>query len=140
MCPWLFTIYSVGGNRPSESSAFMTTDGHLKPSLYTEMTWNIDELLPSRPEHINDPAHRIAMLDHMARGRIYWGIGFWSLPTDLQLHGIGYDTTDEDRELLRPPWDEMLRTFLGPEKPRPKNHRNRQYGHAATTMQGYVYS
>lgn len=56
MCPWLFTIYSVGGNRPSESSAFMTTDGHLKPSLYTEMTWNIDELLPSRPEHINDPA------------------------------------------------------------------------------------
>ena len=87
-----------------------------------------------------DTAHRITMLDHMARGRIYWGIGFWSLPTDLQLHGIGYDTTDEDRELLRPPWDEMLRTFLGPEKPRPKSHRNRQYGHAATTMQGYVYS
>ena len=29
-----------------------------------------------------DTAHRIAMLAHMARGRIYWGIGFWSLPTD----------------------------------------------------------
>ena len=47
-----------------------------------------------------DTAHRITMLDHMARGRIYWGIGFRSLPTDLQLHDIGYYTTDEDRELL----------------------------------------
>ncbi len=51
--------------------------------------------------HPVDTAHRIAMLDHMARGRIYWGIGFRSLPTDLQLYGIDYDTMDEVRESVR---------------------------------------
>ena len=40
--------------------------------------------------HPVDTAHRIAMLDHMARGRFYWGIGVRSLPTDLQLYGIEY--------------------------------------------------
>ena len=30
--------------------------------------------------HPVDTAHRIAMLDHMARGRFYWGIGVRSLP------------------------------------------------------------
>jgi limonene 1,2-monooxygenase len=33
--------------------------------------------------HPVDTAHRIAMLDHLARGRFYWGIGIKSLPTDL---------------------------------------------------------
>ena len=42
--------------------------------------------------HPVDTAHRIAMLDHMARGRLYWGIGLRSLPTDLQLYGVEYDT------------------------------------------------
>src|SRR5438093_5218904 len=28
-------------------------------------------------------AHRIAMLDHLARGRFYWGIGGGAIPTDL---------------------------------------------------------
>jgi alkanesulfonate monooxygenase SsuD/methylene tetrahydromethanopterin reductase-like flavin-dependent oxidoreductase (luciferase family) len=33
-------------------------------------------------------AHRIAMLDHMARGRFQWGIGGGAIPTDLSLFGI----------------------------------------------------
>jgi len=33
-------------------------------------------------------AHRIAMLDHLARGRFYWGIGGGAIPTDLQLFGL----------------------------------------------------
>jgi len=48
--------------------------------------------------HPVDTAHRIAMLDHMARGRFYWGIGVRSLPTDLQLYGIEYSTMDDVRE------------------------------------------
>ncbi len=59
--------------------------------------------------HPVDTAHRIAMLDHMARGRIYWGIGFRSLPTDLQLYGIDYDTMDDVREQGR----EALEVILG---------------------------
>ena len=48
--------------------------------------------------HPVDTAHRIAMLDHMARGRFYWGIGVRSLPTDLHLYGIEYTSMDEVRE------------------------------------------
>ena len=33
-------------------------------------------------------AHRIAMLDHLARGRFYWGIGARAIPTDLELFGL----------------------------------------------------
>ena len=33
-------------------------------------------------------AHRLAMLDHMARGRFQWGIGGGAIPTDLALFGI----------------------------------------------------
>ncbi|MCB1740656.1 MAG: LLM class flavin-dependent oxidoreductase [Gammaproteobacteria bacterium] len=33
-------------------------------------------------------AHRLAMLDHMARGRFQWGIGGGGIPTDLALLGI----------------------------------------------------
>jgi alkanesulfonate monooxygenase SsuD/methylene tetrahydromethanopterin reductase-like flavin-dependent oxidoreductase (luciferase family) len=33
-------------------------------------------------------AHRIAMLDHMARGRFQWGIGGGGIPTDLALLGL----------------------------------------------------
>ena len=32
-------------------------------------------------------AHRIAMLDHLTRGRFYWGIGHRAIPTDLALFG-----------------------------------------------------
>ena len=33
-------------------------------------------------------AHRLAMLDHMSRGRFQWGIGSGGIPTDLALFGI----------------------------------------------------
>jgi alkanesulfonate monooxygenase SsuD/methylene tetrahydromethanopterin reductase-like flavin-dependent oxidoreductase (luciferase family) len=33
-------------------------------------------------------AHRVAMLDHMARGRLQWGIGGGGIPTDLALLGL----------------------------------------------------
>ena len=59
--------------------------------------------------HPVDTAHRIAMLDHMARGRLYWGIGLRSLPTDLQLYGVDYDSMDDVRERGR----EALEVILG---------------------------
>jgi len=59
--------------------------------------------------HPVDTAHRIAMLDHMARGRFYWGIGFRSLPTDLQLYGVNYDSMDDVRQQGR----EALEVILG---------------------------
>lgn len=33
-------------------------------------------------------AHRLAMLDHMARGRFQWGIGLGGIPTDMALMGL----------------------------------------------------
>src|SRR5258708_6060997 len=33
-------------------------------------------------------AHRVAQLDHMARGRYQFGIASGSIPTDLKLYGI----------------------------------------------------
>jgi alkanesulfonate monooxygenase SsuD/methylene tetrahydromethanopterin reductase-like flavin-dependent oxidoreductase (luciferase family) len=33
-------------------------------------------------------AHRLAMLDHLARGRFQWGIGGGAIPTDLALFGL----------------------------------------------------
>jgi alkanesulfonate monooxygenase SsuD/methylene tetrahydromethanopterin reductase-like flavin-dependent oxidoreductase (luciferase family) len=59
--------------------------------------------------HPVDTAHRIAMLDHMARGRFYWGIGVRSLATDLHLYGIEYQHMDEVRERGR----EALEIILG---------------------------
>jgi alkanesulfonate monooxygenase SsuD/methylene tetrahydromethanopterin reductase-like flavin-dependent oxidoreductase (luciferase family) len=59
--------------------------------------------------HPVDTAHRIAMLDHMARGRFYWGIGVRSLPTDLHLYGVEYQSMDEVRERGK----EALEVILG---------------------------
>ena len=58
--------------------------------------------------HPVDTAHRIAMLDHMARGRFYWGIGVRSLPTDLHLYGIEYNSMDEVRERGKEALDVIL--------------------------------
>jgi alkanesulfonate monooxygenase SsuD/methylene tetrahydromethanopterin reductase-like flavin-dependent oxidoreductase (luciferase family) len=33
-------------------------------------------------------AHRLAMLDHLARGRFQWGIGLGGIPTDMKLMGL----------------------------------------------------
>ncbi|MFQ6027582.1 MAG: LLM class flavin-dependent oxidoreductase [Dehalococcoidia bacterium] len=59
--------------------------------------------------HPVDTAHRIAMLDHMARGRFYWGIGVRSLATDLHLYGIEYNSMDDVREQGK----EALEVILG---------------------------
>ena len=58
--------------------------------------------------HPVDTAHRIAMLDHMARGRFYWGIGIRSLATDLHLYGIEYTSMDEVREQGKEALDVVL--------------------------------
>ncbi len=59
--------------------------------------------------HPVDTAHRIAMLDHMARGRFYWGIGVRSLPTDLHLYGVEYNSMNDVREQGK----EALEVILG---------------------------
>lgn len=66
-------------------------------------------------------AHRIAMLDHLARGRFYWGIGGGAIPTDLALFGLGTSTPAEVRERSAEALDLILKlwasegpfTFLG---------------------------
>jgi alkanesulfonate monooxygenase SsuD/methylene tetrahydromethanopterin reductase-like flavin-dependent oxidoreductase (luciferase family) len=42
-------------------------------------------------------AHRLAMLDHMARGRFQWGIGGGGIPTDLSLFGMDHTNPQEVR-------------------------------------------
>ena len=56
-----------------------------------------------------DLAHRIAMLDHMAQGRFYWGIGVRSIPSDLALFGLDYTDMNGVREQGR----ECLEVVLG---------------------------
>ena len=53
-------------------------------------------------------AHRIAMLDHLARGRFYWGIGSGGLATDLELFGLD----PKDRSEIRERADEALDVVL----------------------------
>jgi alkanesulfonate monooxygenase SsuD/methylene tetrahydromethanopterin reductase-like flavin-dependent oxidoreductase (luciferase family) len=45
----------------------------------------------------------------MARGRFYWGIGVRSLPTDLHLYGVKYQSMDDVRERGK----EALEVILG---------------------------
>jgi alkanesulfonate monooxygenase SsuD/methylene tetrahydromethanopterin reductase-like flavin-dependent oxidoreductase (luciferase family) len=49
-------------------------------------------------------AHRIAMLDHLTRGRFYWGIGHRAIPTDLELFGLdpkqGVEVRSQAAEVL----------------------------------------
>jgi len=51
-------------------------------------------------------AHRIAMLDHLARGRFQWGIGLGGIPTDMALMGLD-PSTARDRAA------EALEVILG---------------------------
>jgi alkanesulfonate monooxygenase SsuD/methylene tetrahydromethanopterin reductase-like flavin-dependent oxidoreductase (luciferase family) len=39
-------------------------------------------------------AHRVAQLDHMARGRFYWGIGSSSTPGDYEMFGFDPEVSD----------------------------------------------
>ena len=45
----------------------------------------------------------IAMLDQMARGSFYWGIGT-GVSSDLELYGIEYSHMDEVRDRAGRPW------------------------------------
>jgi alkanesulfonate monooxygenase SsuD/methylene tetrahydromethanopterin reductase-like flavin-dependent oxidoreductase (luciferase family) len=49
--------------------------------------------------HPAELAHRIAWLDHIAKGRMIVGIGASAVPTDLDLFGIDY-TTNQNREMM----------------------------------------
>lgn len=51
-------------------------------------------------------AHRLAMLDHMARGRFQWGIGLGGIPTDMALMGL-------DPKVARDRAAEALDVILG---------------------------
>jgi alkanesulfonate monooxygenase SsuD/methylene tetrahydromethanopterin reductase-like flavin-dependent oxidoreductase (luciferase family) len=53
-------------------------------------------------------AHRIAMLDHMAQGRFYWGVGVRSIPSDLALYGLDYTQMNGVREQGRECLDVVL--------------------------------
>ena len=58
-------------------------------------------------------AHRIAQLDHMARGRFYWGIGSSSTPGDAEM--FCFDTENSDRrELTRQSIDVILKIWEDP--------------------------
>jgi alkanesulfonate monooxygenase SsuD/methylene tetrahydromethanopterin reductase-like flavin-dependent oxidoreductase (luciferase family) len=57
-------------------------------------------------------AHRIAQLDHMAKGRFNWGVGSGGFPGDLDVFGFGDDSGDNRRmtrdalELVLQLWDD----------------------------------
>lgn len=56
-------------------------------------------------------AHRIAMLDHLARGRFYWGIGGGAIPTDLALFGLEGCTPAEVRARSAEALDVILKLW-----------------------------
>ena len=56
-------------------------------------------------------AHRIAMLDHLARGRFYWGIGARAIATDLELFGMDPEGGDEVRERSQEVLDIVLKIW-----------------------------
>ena len=65
-------------------------------------------------------AHRVAMLDHLARGRFNWGIGLGGIPTDMVLMGL-----DPKEARGRWPWTGRLGAASGwrPGDPSPRSWR-----------------
>ena len=51
------------------------------------------------------------MLDHLSRGRIYWGIGHRAIPTDLSLFGVGTGTGIDVRERSAEALDVILKIW-----------------------------
>lgn len=67
------------------------------------------------PNH--DPfvlAHRIAVLDHLAKGRFYWGVGAGSFIGDFEAFGID-PKTGEQRDLTNESLDFILNLWNNPE-------------------------
>ena len=58
-------------------------------------------------------AHRIAQLDHLARGRFHWGVGSGGFPGDFEVFGFD-PTTGEQREMTRDAVDLVLKLWDDP--------------------------
>jgi limonene 1,2-monooxygenase len=65
-------------------------------------------------------AERIVMLDHLTRGRVMFGAGPGSLPTDGIMIGV---SQSETRELLEQSLDVIMKLLAGDEPVTFKNHR-----------------
>jgi alkanesulfonate monooxygenase SsuD/methylene tetrahydromethanopterin reductase-like flavin-dependent oxidoreductase (luciferase family) len=59
-------------------------------------------------------AHRIAQLDQMAKGRLYWGIGSGGFPGDFRVAGMD-PKTGEHRAMMREAIDLILRLWEDPQ-------------------------
>ncbi|MGQ0794251.1 MAG: LLM class flavin-dependent oxidoreductase [Deltaproteobacteria bacterium] len=76
------------------------------------------------PNH--DPfvlAHRIAVLDHLAKGRFYWGVGAGSFIGDFAAFGIN-PTSGEQRDLTNESLDFILNLWNSPS---PGSYENRRW-------------
>ncbi len=76
------------------------------------------------PNH--DPfvlAHRIALLDHLAKGRFYWGVGAGSFIGDFEVFGIN-PKTGEQRDLTNESLDFILNLW---NNPKPGIYENRRW-------------
>ncbi|MBM3943895.1 MAG: LLM class flavin-dependent oxidoreductase, partial [SAR202 cluster bacterium] len=58
-------------------------------------------------------AHRIAVLDHLARGRFYWGVGSGGWPGDFKVFGID-DASGEHRAMSREAVEIVLKMWTDP--------------------------
>ncbi len=70
-------------------------------------------------------AHRIAQLDHMAKGRFIWGVGSGGFPGDFEVFEFE-PKTGEHRGMTRDALDEVLRLWNDPE-PGLREHRHWRY-------------
>ena len=73
--------------------------------------------------HYHNPihvAHRIAMLDHMSRGRIYLGIGSTGAPIDMEMFGV-----DPKAGSPRERMEEAIEVILRIWRAEPFEHRGR---------------
>ena len=60
-------------------------------------------------QHPVELANRIAMIDNMAQGRFYWGVGVRAMPSDLEAFGVN----DSDMNKVRNRGRECLEAVLG---------------------------
>ena len=68
-------------------------------------------------------AHRIAQLDHMARGRFRWGVGSGGFPGDFEVFGFDPDT-GEHRTMTRDALDLVLQLW---DDPKPGLYENKYW-------------
>ncbi len=66
-------------------------------------------------------AHRIAQLDHMAKGRFMWGVGAGGFLGDFEVFGVD-PKTGEHRDITRDSIDLILRLWEDP-RPGPYEHK-----------------